>query len=194
MSKAPRIPRITREEWNDDVQDVFDALNVLPFKVPDQTKSHVLQTLARHPALAKPFLAFNMHLLAAASLPARLRQLAIMRVGWLRKSGYIWPAHIRVSLNVGLKREDVEAIKVGPSSPHWSKLDRAVVTATDELIANSEMSDATWNTLSAELDQKQLMDLMFTVGCYTMLAMTLNTVKVEREEDLEQYAKEYGLP
>jgi hypothetical protein len=38
------------------------------------------------------------------------------------------------------------------------------------------------------------MDLMFTIGCYTMLAMTLNTVKVEREEELEPYAKEYGLP
>jgi alkylhydroperoxidase family enzyme len=57
-----------------------------------------------------------------------------------------------------------------------------VVTAADELIANSELSEATWATLAAELDQKQIMDLLFTIGCYTMLAMVLNTARTPLPE------------
>ncbi|HET9874537.1 MAG TPA: carboxymuconolactone decarboxylase family protein, partial [Mycobacterium sp.] len=65
-------------------------------------------------------------------------------------------------------------------------LDRAVLTAVDELDEKSNLTDATWAALGEHLDDRQRMDLVFTVGCYTLLAMAFNVFGVELEEKPEQ--------
>jgi alkylhydroperoxidase family enzyme len=65
------------------------------------------------------------------------------------------------------------------------ELDRAVLTAVDELQGDSVVSDATWAALSAHLDERQLMDLIFTIGCYGSLAMAINTFGVEPDFNME---------
>ncbi len=62
-------------------------------------------------------------------------------------------------------------------------LDRAILTAVDELHDKSTLTDATWATLSEHLDERQLMDLVFTIGCYGALAMAINTFGVEPDEE-----------
>ena len=42
----------------------------------------------------------------------------------------------------------------------------------------------TWQALAAELDEQQLMDLVFTVGAYDLLAMAFRSFGVELDEDL----------
>lgn len=64
-----------------------------------------------------------------------------------------------------------------------SRLDRAVLAAVDELAEDSNLSDRTWSTLAAHLDERQLMDLVFTVGAYVLLAMAFNTFGVEPEHE-----------
>ena len=61
------------------------------------------------------------------------------------------------------------------------ELDQAVLKAVDELAEESNLSDRTWGTLAAYLDERQLMDLVFTVGAYVLLAMAFNTFGVEPE-------------
>ena len=48
------------------------------------------------------------------------------------------------------------------------------------------MSDATWASLAGELDEQQLMDLVFTVGAYEILAMAFRSFGVELDEDLRR--------
>ena len=56
------------------------------------------------------------------------------------------------------------------------------------------MSDEVWSALRDELDNQQIMDLVFTVGCYTTLSMMFNTARIEREVELRELAAEYGAP
>ena len=49
---------------------------------------------------------------------------------------------------------------------------------------DARLSDGTWATLSAELDTQQLMDVVFTVGAYDLLAMAFRTFDVELDDDL----------
>ena len=63
------------------------------------------------------------------------------------------------------------------------ELDRAVLDAVDELAEGCNLSDRTWSTLAAHLDERQLMDLVFTVGAYVLLAMAFNTFGVEPEHE-----------
>ena len=105
----------------------------------------------------------------------------ILRTGFLCGSGYEFTQHTRIGLNAGLTAEEIEAIKQGPDAPGWSDLDRAALTACDELVRDHFITDATWAALS-DLGDRGRMDLVFTVGQYTQVAMMLNTFGVQLDE------------
>jgi hypothetical protein len=64
-------------------------------------------------------------------------------------------------------------------------MDRAMVSAVDELLDDALVADATWKVLAAELDVEQLMDLVFTVGAYDLLAMAFRSFGVQLDDDLQ---------
>ena len=64
-----------------------------------------------------------------------------------------------------------------------AELDRAVLSAVDELGDTCNLSDRTWAALGENLDERQLMDLVFTIGAYSMLAMAFITFDVEPEQE-----------
>ena len=81
--------------------------------------------------------------------------------------------------------DEVARIAEGPDAPGWPPLDAAMVRAVDELVGDGMIADATWTALAAELDEQQLMDLVFTVGAYEVLAMALRSFDVELDDDLQ---------
>lgn len=190
--QTQRIPRITNVDRTEAVRELTDM-----FSGPGRLnvdENHVLNTLGQHPDLAKPFLTFNRYLLMSSTLPVRLRQIAIMRVCWIRKARYMWASHLRTSLRNGLSGEEFEPVKVGQNSPYWNEQERAILQATDQLIETSDLDDITWNSLTDILDRHQIMDFLFTVGTYVQLAMVLNAIRVEREPELIELAERYGNP
>jgi 4-carboxymuconolactone decarboxylase len=134
----------------------------------------------RHPKLTRAFLRFNNHLLFSSTLPPRLRELAVLRVAHLTDSEYEWRHHARMGKEVGLTDEVIDGIQRGEAT---DELDRAVLTAVDELQDKSVISDVTWAALSEHLDERQRMDLVFTIGCYGALAMAINTFGVEPDQE-----------
>lgn len=154
----------------------------------------VLNTFARHPQLTQPFLVFNRHLLTSSTLPVRLRQIAILRIAWLKQGRYVWSSHLRTSLRAGLSSEDFEPVKIGESSQHWNDQEKIVLRATNQLAENADIDDVTWQALSAFFSEQQLMDFLFTVGTYLQLAMICNAMRIEREDELLQLAEQYGAP
>ncbi|HVF32978.1 MAG TPA: DUF480 domain-containing protein [Acidimicrobiales bacterium] len=142
---------------------------------------NIFRTLARHPGLFRKWMPFGGKLLNG-KLPARERELAVLRVGWLCRSDYEWGQHVPIGRRAGLTAEEIERIPAGPSAPEWSELDRAVLTATDELHGSAYVSDATWATLTDAFDERQLIELVMCVGHYHLVSFALNTFGVEREE------------
>ena len=76
----------------------------------------------------------------------------------------------------------------GPAAEGWSRADRALLQAVDELHDDQLVTDATWDELSLDWDTEQLMDIVFTVGIYTQIAMALRSFGVQREDGVP------GLP
>ena len=94
--------------------------------------------------------------------------------------------------DAGISDEEVARIAAGVGGDdvdpeQWSPLDRALLGAADELLADARISDATWRVLAAELDDQQLMDVVFTVGAYDLVAMAFRTFDVELDADLQAY-------
>lgn len=150
---------------------------------------NVLTMLARYPALAKALFTFNKHLLLNTSLSDRTKELLILRIGWLRGAEYEWAQHVLSGRAAGLTHEEIEAVAEGPSAAVWKPFDATLLRAVDELHADAFVTDETWEQLSAELDERQLMDLVFTVGAYDMLAMAFNSFGLELDPGLEGFGK-----
>ena len=173
--KTPRIPPLPQQEWSEEQRELLTRGN--PARV-----LNIFKTLVRHPDLYKRWMPFGNHILFKSSLSARDREIAILRVGHLCRSGYELHQHTRVGKAAGLTDADIERIKVGTTADGWTDAERSLLQATDELHRDSFITDPTWSTLTQHYNEKQVIDLVFTVGQYTMVSMALNTFGVQIED------------
>jgi len=170
----PRVAPLADEQLDAETRERFGKGPVL----------NIFRTLANHPALLKRWLVFGNHVLGKSTLPARERELLILRIGWLCRAGYEWGQHVGIAKDTGLTDEEIARIAQGPDASGWSAEDRALLRATDELHADAFVTDATWAELSKNWNTQQLMDLVFTVGQYNLVSMALNTLGVQAEPGL----------
>ncbi len=145
---------------------------------------NVLGMFARHPDLARAYNVFNAHVLYQSRLSPRHRELAVLRVAAVRDSPYEWAQHVVIAGDNGIDADEVARVEVGADAPEWSDLERALLRGVDELVHDAKLSDDTWSVLSDVFDEEQLMDLVFTVGAYDLLAMALRTFGVPLDDDL----------
>jgi alkylhydroperoxidase family enzyme len=191
-----RIPPLPPKEWSADMRGALAALEPpeprlpLPRRDGDRPKAlNALGTLARYPALTRAYHTFNGHVLFATSLSARQRELLVLRVAAVRQAEYEWAQHVVQAGDAGIDAGEIARVAEGPDAPGWSLLERAMLSAVDELVDGAEITDATWKVLAGELDEQQLMDLVFTVGAYDLLAMAFKTFGVELDDDLVDIAR-----
>jgi alkylhydroperoxidase family enzyme len=157
-----------------------------PSREPGRPKGlNALGTLAQYPTLTQAYHTFNGHVLFGTSLSPRQRELLVLRVAAVRQADYEWRQHVVLAGDAGITPEEVEWIAEGPSAPGWSPIDRAMVSAVDELLDDALVADGTWEVLAAELDVEQLMDLVFTVGAYDLLAMAFRSFGIQLDDDLK---------
>jgi alkylhydroperoxidase family enzyme len=172
---TPRISPLNDAELDDE-----QAALLQPYR-NERGLLNIYRTLARQPRAARAFLGWGRYVLRESDFDARLRELAILRTGWLCKSGYEWTQHSRLARQLGFCNSDIERIKRGPDAAEWSALESLVLKAADELHAGHHVSTQTWNALAQRLSEKHLMDLVFTIGHYTQVCMILNSFGIQVE-------------
>ncbi|HMV47999.1 MAG TPA: carboxymuconolactone decarboxylase family protein [Blastocatellia bacterium] len=172
----PRLKPLTDEQLDDDARRILDRARM------SGRVLNIFRTLARHPKLLERWMVFGTHILNKSTLPPRERELAILRIGWLCRSEYEWGQHVLIGRQAGLTDEEIARVKTGADAAGWSKSETALLRAVDELHAEAFISDATWQSLSARFSTQQLLDLIFTVGQYNLVAMALNTLGVQLDE------------
>jgi len=130
---------------------------------------NIFRTLAHHPALLKRWTVFGNHVLFKSTLPARDREILILRIGWLCRAEYEWGQHVVIGKREGLDDEDIE--------PFGGRTD-------SDVHADAMISDPTWQALSQRYSTKQMLDLVFTVGQYNLVSMALNTLGVQLDDGI----------
>ena len=148
---------------------------------------NIFRVMMNHPKLTRRWTVFAGHVLQKQTLPARDRELLILRIGWLNQAEYEWQQHVRIALKSGISSAEIERVKEGPRAG-WTAQEAALLQAADDLFENSVVSDATWAALAEKYSTEQMMDAVFTVGQYNLVSWALNSFGVPLEE--EQPAKE----
>jgi AhpD family alkylhydroperoxidase len=192
---SPRLPPLPREQWGDDVRAALssaysDEVAARFFSTgPDAIPTgNALATLMRHPALAGPFLTYNNVLLQTPTLDPRARELLILRVAWRTQCHYEWAQHVRLAGRVGITAEEIAAVARNTPAEVWSALEADLLTAADQLVGQYRVDDDTWARLAEQLDERQLVELLFVVGTYTGLAMVFNGLGLQVDAELHALA------
>ena len=171
----PRIAPLPLEERDEQQRELLGDAGA-----PGSPASNIFTTLVRHPGLFRKWLPFGGKLLAG-KLPARERELLILRTGWRCRSEYEWGQHVLIAAAEGLTDDEIARVKDGPDAPGWDQFDATLLRAADELHDDNHISDATWAELAQRYDTKQLIEVPMLVGHYHMVAYTLNSLGVQRE-------------
>jgi 4-carboxymuconolactone decarboxylase len=141
----------------------------------------ILGLLARHSALAGPWLSYNGALLERGLLDDRAREILILETVRRTGSTYLWQEHLTLAAAAGVSTAEVASLR-GETGHDWSERDDALIQAVDELVTDHVVSDRTWHLLSQFHDEQQLLELLFVVGTYSCLAMVLNSTGITTKE------------
>lgn len=176
--QEPRIPPLSDEEFSPELQASTGF-------APGSRGINLVKTLARAPFAAPLFLSYARHFLSPNNgLPARERELLIVRVGHLCQSAYELGQHVQIALSAGLTPDELERIKQGTDAS-WNEADSALIRAADDIVADQFVSDPVWHALSRSFDEKQLIDIVMTAAQYVQLASVLNTFGVQLEPEVD---------
>jgi alkylhydroperoxidase family enzyme len=140
---------------------------------------NIFTTLGRHRRLFRRWLRFAGALMPGGRLPRADTELVILRVAHNCGSEYEWRHHERLGALAGLSDDEIALVRQGAEARGWTARQALLLRAADELHAPARsISDELWAGLSAELDERELIELCMLVGHYEMLAMTLNALRV----------------
>ena len=113
-----------------------------------------------------------------STLPDRLRELIILRTGWLCGAPYAWSEHVRMGHIAALTPEEIERITVGSDAAGWTDEERALIKSAEELHADAMIADATWAILAGFLSHEQLIEVPILVGHYHLGAFVQNSLRL----------------
>lgn len=141
---------------------------------------NIFLTLAKNPPLFDAFTRMGSHLLFKGEVPAREREIVILRVGWRCQSEYEFGQHTVIGKQAGLTDDEVGRL-VRASLDGWNDADTALVQMADELCADNLVSDDTWRLLSKTWSEPQLLELLMLAGYYRLVSGVLNSAGVALE-------------
>jgi 4-carboxymuconolactone decarboxylase len=162
-------------------------------RTPDQQKMlasrpdfNIYKTLAHNPELYERWSGLGQYLLNGSTLPARDREIVILRMGWLCQAPYEWSQHARIAKSAALLSDaEIHRIAQGAQAAGWSDFDRTLIAAVDELRYEGQLRDASWNALRSRYSLEQSIDAIFTAGQYQLVSMALNSAGVQLDPGLQ---------
>lgn len=171
----PRIKALTDSEMTPEQRELVKP------QMLDGTVSNLYATMANHPKLYGPRLRFGGYWQRESLLPPATRELLILRTGWNIRAEYMWARHVEAAKAAGFSDAQIARVTEGPAAAGWSEEHAALLRAADELRREAFIADATWKTLQKFYDTKQLVEIVYIVGGFTMTGLAINSFGVQVE-------------
>jgi len=152
--------------------------------------------LVNSPDMARAFNGVGNYIRFKSSLDPRLRELAILQVGWLAKSEYEFTHHVRIGKEFGVTDEDIAGL-IAETDDKPSKLEplaKVILKGAREMTRDMAMSEATFAEIKRELSNEQMVDLVLTIAFYCAVVRVLATMKIDNEPTYKEVLQQYPIP
>jgi alkylhydroperoxidase family enzyme len=178
-----RFPYLNKEDVAPEHRDIMRDINLS-------------KLLAHSPGAARASNNGAMYIRHGSKLDPRLREMAIMQVGYLARSAYEYAHHVQIGLGVGVSEADIRAIADDTAGKPTAldPLTKAVLKAARELAAEIKLSDETFAVLRRHLDNEKLIDLFIAICSYCSTVRLLAALQIDLEDEYRQYLERFPLP
>jgi alkylhydroperoxidase family enzyme len=152
--------------------------------------------LTHSPGMTRAFSTLGGYIRYGSKLDARLRELAILQVGWLARSPYEWSHHVKIGYDFGVTDADIVALIADTAGQvtGLSEVDRLVLLAAREAYVGPGVSEATFAALLRHFSTEHLTDLVVTISFYCAVVRVLASMQIDVEPDYMAYLEKYPFP
>jgi alkylhydroperoxidase family enzyme len=154
---------------------------------------NVFRALANNPGGLREFQRVGEWIRHHGQLDPRLRELAILRVGYVTRCAYEFAHHVKVGQDFGLTAGDIELVRRPAAASAADAGAALVIAAATEITADLGLADETWQRLAGFLGTAGAVELVLVVAHYCAVVRVLNSLKVDVEPEYERYLREFPL-
>ena len=178
----------------------------LPYLEPDQVAEQYRDMLKRNtnlhkllvnsPEMARAFSGLGGYIRNKSTLDTRLRELAILQVGWIEKSEYEFTHHVKIGKEFGVTDADIEGLiaETAGKPSTLEPLAKAVLKGAREMVRNLAMSEATFAEIKKDLSNEHMTDLVLTIAFYCAVVRVLATMQIDNEPYYKEVLQQYPIP
>ena len=177
-----RVPYLDKSQAAPKVAELFERL-----EENGQQVLNIYRAAGHASALAPDFFRLGNKILFKTKLDPKLRELAILRVGYLAQAPYEYTKHEQIGRKAGLGEEQIADLRNWARSEAYSPIERAVLQYTDEVARGHRASDDTFAAVRGHLDDERVVELTITIGFYEMICRLLESLQVDIEDDFKPF-------
>jgi AhpD family alkylhydroperoxidase len=177
-----RVPYLSREEATPDNKQIWDRVEA-ERKMPT---GNIFRAMMNAPVQLDGFLTYANALRDGSELSPKLRELAILTVGYVTGSQYEIAHHQSHALKAGVTTEQLAAIEEFETSEHFDDLERAVMRLAKESTVDVDVTDGRWADVAAHLDDKQMVELTLTIAWYNSGVRIMGLLGIDLEDSYLQ--------
>jgi len=159
-------------------------------------KINLSRLLVNSPGMARSFLGLGSYIRHQSELDPRLRELAILQVGWMTRSEYEFTHHVKIGRDFGVTNDDIHGM-IAETEGQASSLDsltRAVLRGTREMVNDLAMKEITFTEIRISLSPEHMTDLVATIAFYCGVVRLLATMRVDNEPEYQEVLDEFPMP
>jgi alkylhydroperoxidase family enzyme len=153
---------------------------------------NIFRALSHSPVAMRRFMKFGAYLLDEGKLDPKLRELAILRAGFLCRSPYEFSQHVSFGRRVGLSDAQIRGV-AAPNVALFDPKEMAVLAYAGELTSDARVSDAAYGAVAAFLNEEEIVELTLVVGYYNMVSRALNALQVDIDPRAQKDLAEIGI-
>ena len=142
------------------------------------------RAIAHNPDILRNYMRLGHSVLSQTEISARQRELTILYVAELNDSEYAWAAHVPLALEIGLAREQIDALSQWRQSELFNEVDGTLLSYVEAVLGKcdtDEDMEEVFNRVHQHFSEKLIVELTMLIGYYQMTAQVAHALGIEIE-------------
>ena len=183
---STRLTKLVPDRLNDEQRGLYERIaggprRKMALPLADQEGGLIgpFNAYLHTPELGSRLEAAGVGLREVTALAPRLREIAILVSARHYRAQFEWFAHAQIARREGVESELIEAIHRGEEPAFLDPTDACVYRFSVELLENHRVREESYAAVSARLSERERVELVFILGYYALVSLTLNAFEVE---------------